>query len=143
MNTQPASEKPRWRRRREIWRLGALVVMIASSTWASARADNFDQLRPGMTERQVVSIMGPASDVRPERNGVVCFAYVPYEERHSNNFIFVRDALIIVFQGGVLVSTEFVRSTNIDIRCSQIAGTWGAPDEHPILCFWKFWLWCR
>ena len=30
--------------------------------------------------------MGPASDVRPECNGEVCFAYVPYEGRHSNNF---------------------------------------------------------
>jgi hypothetical protein len=68
---------------------------------------------------------------------------VPYEGRHANNFIFVRDALIIVFQGGVVVSTEFARSTNIDIGCSQIADTWGSPDEHPILCFWKFWLWCR
>ena len=114
------------------------MLMLA---WGSARADNSEQLMPGMTEREVVRMMGPASVVKLERNGVLCFAYEPYERRHTN-FIFVRDALIVAFHAGILVSTESARSSDIDHRCSQIAAGWDSPEEHAITCFRKFWLRC-
>jgi hypothetical protein len=124
---------------RRICRLVAAVMSVASISCAHAGAE---QLAPGMTERDVVGIMGPPNIVRLERNGVQCLVYQPYDRRFTN-LIFLRDTLIVAFRLGHLATVDSVYASEIDRQCSQIAAAWDLPPQHPVTCFRKFWLRCE
>ena len=122
-------------------RIGCLMAAMSVVSISSAHAGE-EQLAPGMTERDVVGIMGPPNTVQLERNGVQCLSYQPYERRFTN-LIFLRDTLIVAFRLGHLATVESVYASEVDSHCSQIAAAWDLPPQHPVTCFRKFWLRCE
>ena len=122
-------------------RIGCLMAAISVVSISCVHAGE-EQLAPGMTERDVVGIMGPPNTVQLERNGVQCLAYQPHERRFTN-LIFLRDTLIVAFRLGHLATVESVYASEVDSHCSQIAAAWDLPPQHPVTCFRKFWLRCE
>jgi len=120
----------------------SLMVAIMSAAAISSAHAGEEQLAPGMTERDVVAIMGPPTFERLERNGVQCLAYQP-SDRRVTNLIFLRDTLVVAFRLGRLATTESVYASDIDRRCSQIAAAWDPPPQHSVTCFRKFYLGCE
>ena len=118
---------------------GLLAGFLASISFASA---GDEQLVPGMTEQEVVAIMGPPTSARLERNGTQCLVYRPSGKRITN-LIFLRDVLIAAFRLGHLAAVETVYASDAEIRCSQIAADFDRPLEHPATCFRKLYLRCE
>ena len=76
-----------------------MAAVLSGVSISCAHADGAGELLPGMTEHDVVGIMGPPTSVRLERNGVQCLVYRP-SERRATNLIFLRDVLLAVFRLG-------------------------------------------
>ena len=58
-------------------RIASLVVICLSV--ALPHCASADDLAHGMSEREVLSLMGPPDAARLERNGVVCLTYALHE----------------------------------------------------------------
>ena len=104
----------------------SLLLAVSVGLPVAAGAGNLGALAPGMSEAEVVRLMGPPDAVRLERNGVVCLTYAMQEHRMLSRLFGQRTA-VVALKENRLVTCETVRSQSIRFHCSHIAGRWAPP----------------
>ena len=106
----------RWMRR--IANIVVICLSLALPQSASA-----SDLTPGMSEREVLAVLGPPDAVRLERNAVVCLTYDAHENRLWS-LAFGQRIRVIALKENRLVDDDGVRPGSVRHHCSRIAGRW-------------------
>jgi hypothetical protein len=87
----------------------------------------------GMSQREVVMVLGPPIGAHLERNAVVCLTYEPGRMWRWAH-VFGERTRVIAFQQDQLVDDEIVRSVRIRFHCSRVAGRWDPPMRVNDVC---------
>ena len=110
------------------------ISAFALSLWAAIPfSANAGDLIPGMTEHEVVQVLGPPDAVRLERNGLVCLTYAVLEHRILEH-VFGSRTHVVALKENRLVNHETVRTQAIRFHCSDVAARWDPPMRGPLVC---------
>ena len=105
------------------------IAWLFALAWTAgpwtAGAAQAGELAPGMSQHQVVSVLGPPTGLRLERNAVVCLTYASDEPWRAR--LFGERTRVIAFKEDRLVDDAIVRSVQIRFHCSRGAGQWDPP----------------
>lgn len=110
-----------------------VVLSLSVGLPLYASAGNLGELTPGMSEREVMQVMGRPDAIRLERNGVVCLTYGPREHAVLAR-IFGQRAGVIAFKENRLVNYETVHTAALCFHCSDMAAKWDPPMRPPLVC---------
>ena len=109
-------------------------ILIFCLSLALPQSTNAGDLPMGISEREVVALLGPPDAVRLERNGVVCLTYEQQQYRVWLR-LFGERTQVIALKDNHLVDDDTVRTREVRFHCSYIAGRWDPPmREPPISC---------
>ena len=111
--------------------LVVVCLSVALPQYASA-----GDLTLGMSEREVLGVMGPPDAVRLERNAVVCLTYA-LRERGVLSRAFGQSAHVVALKENRLVDYDTVRPEAIRLYCSRVAGRWDPSMPRFSTCDWR------
>jgi hypothetical protein len=115
------------------WGLAAgIVIQVLGVLWDGGLAQA-GELAIGMSQRQVVMVLGPPIGTHIERNAVVCLTYEAGSWGRWAH-VFGERIRVIAFQEGRLVDDTIVRPVGIRFHCSHVAGRWDPPMRVHDLC---------
>jgi hypothetical protein len=114
-------------------RTACLALILSVGLPACAYAGNPGDLVPGMSEAQVVELVGPPDAVRLERNGVVCLTYGSREHVVLAR-LFGKRTGVVALKDNRLVNYETIHTGNIRFHCSHVAAKWDPPMGPPLVC---------
>jgi hypothetical protein len=103
------------------WSIGAALGAVAGD------------LEPGMSQADVVAVIGRPDAVRLERNGVVCLTYEPHERRIWSHVLGARTR-VIALKANRFVDDATIRSERVRFHCSRVAERWDPPWRGPLIC---------
>ena len=109
--------------------VGLLIVCLSL---AMPQASSAGDLPIGMSEREVVALLGPPDAVRLERNGVVCLTYEQQQHRVWLR-LFGERTQVVALKDNHLVDNDTVRTREVRFHCSYIAGRWDPPMREPLI----------
>jgi hypothetical protein len=109
--------------------VGFVLVCLSFALPQTASAGG---LAIGMSEREVVALLGPPDAVRLERNGVVCLTYEQQQHRVFSR-LFGERTQVIALKDNHLVDDDTVRTRDIRFHCSHVAGRWDPPMREPLI----------
>jgi len=111
----------------------SLVLVLCVGLPACAYAGNPGDLVPGMSQAQVVEVVGQPDAVRLERNGVVCLSYGLREHVVLARLFGTRTG-VVALKDNRLVNYETIHAGDIRFHCSHIAAKWDPPMGPPVVC---------
>jgi len=115
------------------WGIAALILAQMFGVFGGAGLAQAGEVAIGMSQREVVMVLGPAIGAHLERNAVVCLTYEPgWRWRWAH--VFGERTRIIAFKEDRLVDDAIVRSVRIRFHCSYVAGQWDPPMRVNDLC---------
>ena len=103
----------------------ALVFALAWTVGPWTAGAQAGELAPGMSQGEVVLVLGPPTGLRLERNAVICLTYEAGEPWRAR--VFGERTRVLAFREGRLVDDALVRSIDIRFHCSRVAGQWDPP----------------
>ena len=109
--------------------VGLLIVCLSL---AMPQASSAGDLPIGMSEREVIALLGPPDAVRLERNGVVCLTYEQPQHRVWLR-LFGERTQVVALKDNHLVDADTVRTRDVRFHCSYIAGRWDLPMREPLI----------
>ena len=110
--------------------VAGLVLVCLSLVLAQAAIAG--DLAIGMSERDVVALLGPPDAVRLERNGVVCLTYEPQQHRVWSR-LFGERTQVLALKDNHLVDDDTVRTREVRFHCSHVASRWDPPMREPLI----------
>ena len=110
--------------------VAGLVLVCLSLVLAQAAIAG--DLAIGMSERDVVALLGPPDAVRLERNGVVCLTYEPQQHRVWSR-LFGERTQVLALKDNHLVDDDTVRTREVRFHCSRVASRWDPPMREPLI----------
>ena len=114
------------------WGIAAGILVQAIVGLGNAGLAQAGELAAGMSQRDVVMVLGPPLGAHLERNAVVCLTYgSPWRWAH----VLGERTRVIAFKEDRLVDDAIVRSVRIRFHCSYVAGQWDPPMRVNDLCF--------
>jgi len=108
---------------------GCLAVGSVAAPCSAGAGD----LAPGMSEHEVVQVLGPPDAVRLERNGVICLTYAVPQHRVLLH-VFGSRTHVVALKENRLVNHETVRTETTRFHCSHVASRWDPPMREPLVC---------
>ncbi|MBO0741288.1 MAG: hypothetical protein J2P51_07665 [Hyphomicrobiaceae bacterium] len=115
------------------WGIAAGILAHALGVLGDAGLAQAGEVLIGMSQREVVIVLGPPIGAHLERNAVVCLTYEA-GPRWRWAHVFGERTRVIAFQEGRLVDDAIVRSVRIRFHCSRVAGRWDPPMRVNGLC---------
>ena len=116
------------------WGIAAGILAQLLGVFGDTGLAQAGDLAIGMTQREVVMVLGPPIGAHLERNAVVCLTYEP-GSRWRWAHVFGERTRIIAFKEDRLVDDAIVRSVRIRFHCSHVAGQWDPPMRVNDLCY--------
>ena len=114
------------------WGIAAGILVQVLMGLGNAGFAQAGELAAGMSQRDVVMVLGPPLGAHLERNAVVCLTYgSPWRWAH----VLGERTRVIAFKEDRLVDDAIVRSVRIRFHCSYVAGQWDPPMRVNDLCF--------
>jgi len=115
------------------WGLAAgIIAQLLGVLWGAGLAQA-GELPIGMSQREVVMVLGPPIRAHLERNAVVCLTYEAGSWARWAR-VFGERIRVIAFREDRLVDDTIVRPVGIRFHCSHVAGRWDPPMRVHDLC---------